>query len=429
MMTNPMRHMTGALLALFFLAAAGPAPVDRDALIDEVSGLVAQHYIQEAKRAEIIRSLKAHRLSFSQNDPLQFARDVSTDFFVTSSDKHLKLIYDPVLHEALKHPVSHPSQMATPNLRAATRNYGVPEARLMDGNLGYIRISNFEGGHEAMRRVDAAFAFLSGADALILDLRGNGGGDADFVRYVQGYFFERPTLVMRFKDPGRADLQDSYSRQPQGVPRPGRPLVVLIDGRTASAAEDLAYSARAFGLGKLVGETTAGAAFTVSRFSVGEGYVLSVSTGKPVHPKTGENWEAVGVAPDVTATPQSALLTGQMTALELLMAGEPQAARRGIYEWAHLALAAELEPPVLPLPDYLALTGSYGVGRVVYSNDVLTFIPQGGTAVALSPLSRDDFKIAGTDSYRFHFDFSGTRPVLERVFADGRKDRFELLHK
>lgn len=424
-----MQHMAGGLIVLIFLGAAGRAAVDREMLIGDINRLVDQHYIQEDLREPITRSLKAHRMNFSQNDPLQFASDVSADLFVTSSDKHLKLLYDPTLFRELTQPRGARNRAALPNARSLTQNYGVPEVRLMDGNIGYVRISNFEGGHEAMRRIDAAFAFLNSADALIVDLRGNGGGDADFVRYVQGYLFERPTLAMQFKDPGRQGLQDSYTRQPQGVPHPGRGLVVLVDGKTASAAEDFAYSVRAFELGTVVGETTAGAAYTVSRFPVGEGFVLSVSTGKPVHPKTGENWEGLGVAPDVTATPEKALTLGHMKALEMLLADPARSGRHETYAWAHLAVTAELEPPTLTQSDYMALTGSYGIGRVAYHHEVLTFTPQGGTALRLTPLSRDDFQVAGTGSYRFHFDFSGTRPVLERVFPDGRKDRFELLYK
>ena len=71
--------------------------------------------------------------------------------------------------------------------------YGVREARVLDGNIGYLEMGMFAGSEAAKPKIDAAMMSLAGADALIIDLGRNGGGGPWMVRYLSGFFFSGPT--------------------------------------------------------------------------------------------------------------------------------------------------------------------------------------------------------------------------------------------
>lgn len=85
------------------------------------------------------------------------------------------------------------------------------------------------------------------------------------------------------------------------------PVYVLINGRTASAAEFLAYTLQAFDKAIIVGTPSSGAAHRNSYFPLNDQLRVSISTGAPVNPVTGTNWEGTGVLPDIEVAPEEAL--------------------------------------------------------------------------------------------------------------------------
>ncbi len=85
-------------------------------------------------------------------------------------------------------------------------------------------------------------------------------------------------------------------------PKYDRPLFILINRGTASAAEAFAYALQKHKRAKVVGQRSAGGAFMSSWYPVNEHLYLSVSTGAPTWPGTTENWEGTGVQPDYTVS-------------------------------------------------------------------------------------------------------------------------------
>ena len=147
--------------------------------------------------------------------------------------------------------------------------------------------------------------FLRGGDAIVIDLRHNGGGSPQAVNYLASYFVLPQTKLVTFhlkNDPPT----DSVSQQVPGGPIARIPTYVLTSGGSASAAEEFASHVAGFGFGKLVGKTTAGAAYRNEFFPVPGGYVISISIGRPELPKGG-NWEGKGVAPAIPAPAGKAL--------------------------------------------------------------------------------------------------------------------------
>jgi C-terminal processing protease CtpA/Prc len=77
---------------------------------------------------------------------------------------------------------------------------------------------------------------------------------------------------------------------------------VLINGRTASAAECCAYTLQSLGRATIVGQRSAGAANPGERFAIGDGFSVFIPTQAPIDPRTSANWEGTGVVPDHEAS-------------------------------------------------------------------------------------------------------------------------------
>ena len=111
-------------------------------------------------------------------------------------------------------------------------------SRKLDGGLGYIRIASF-GDDGAVARFDVALAGLRDCRGLIIDVRGNGGGDTAVARPIMGRFITRPALyaLMRRRQGRGLGAPWRETVEPRGPFTYGGPVVVLTDHWSASMAE------------------------------------------------------------------------------------------------------------------------------------------------------------------------------------------------
>jgi hypothetical protein len=189
-------------------------------------------------------------------------------------------------------------------------NFGFRRAEILDGNVGYLDLRVFAPIDLAGATATAVMTFLAHADVLVVDLRRNGGGHGETVRWLISYLVDGTPLP----------LSGQYSRRPdETTPSwtlpyvPGsrfgaaRPLFVLTSRRTFSAAEAFAYDLQALGRATIVGETTGGGAHPYENVRLSPHYVLGLPTSRSVNPITGGNWQGTGVVPDVSVAADSAL--------------------------------------------------------------------------------------------------------------------------
>lgn len=168
--------------------------------------------------------------------------------------------------------------------------------------------------------------FLANSDAVIIDLRGNYGGAPETVGYILSHFYapDAPPTLLHASENRAAGIRSEVKTDPAlgSKSLATAPVYVLIDRRSASAAEILAYSGARVGRVKLIGETSAGAGNGGLKYSVGQGYALFIAEWKVL---TGPGWERVGVEPDVAVEPSAALAAAHRLALETLVeqAGVP----------------------------------------------------------------------------------------------------------
>lgn len=167
----------------------------------------------------------------------------------------------------------------------------------------------------------AAMGFVAHADALIFDLRQNGGGQPAMVAMIASYLFDKPTHLIdiynRKQDTTTQNWTLSYL---PGQRLTKQPVFVLTSKRTFSGAEEFAFDLKNQKRATIVGETTGGGAHPVSSHFVAKYFTVGVPFAKSLDPVTKTNWEGRGVEPDVKVDATDALTTAENLALEKIQA-------------------------------------------------------------------------------------------------------------
>jgi retinol-binding protein 3 len=340
-----MRLAVTAALALALAPAAAAQMPDRgpDATIDSatrariIDGVLVrleEGYVIPDKASEMARAVR-QRARLGAYDGVvsarAFADSLTAHLQGVSRDKHLRVVYrsDGVADQP---PDSEPPAEERRGRSEFARqvNYGLERAERLTGNVGYLEIRSFN--FEAAQ-VDSALAaamnFLAGTDALIIDVRRNGGGDPAMVAAVCSYLMPPNKLINKFywRPQNRWDefRTGATSGKHYGT---SRPVYVLTSDETFSGAEEFAYDVQTQRRGEVVGDTTGGGANPGGLRRVTEQFGVWVPSGRAVNPVTGTNWEGVGVRPDVPVPAQDALRTAHLRALERLAAAERDPGRR-----------------------------------------------------------------------------------------------------
>lgn len=176
-------------------------------------------------------------------------------------------------------------------VRAEIHDPEVTAARF--GDVGYLRLSRF--GDRAGSEIDADLADLQsqGAGKFVLDLRGNGGGYGDEATAVASAFITSGPIFSTRERNGTTTISRA-----SGKANFHAPLVVLVDGDTASAAEIVAGAIQDDGTGTIVGTRTFGKGVVQSVFPLPDGSAFKVTTARYQTPK-GRDINGTGITPDV----------------------------------------------------------------------------------------------------------------------------------
>ena len=175
---------------------------------------------------------------------------------------------------------------------------------MLDNGVGYIRITTFN--EKTAEQFAGALNSLvdKGLKALILDVRGNGGGVIAPLKSMLNRLLPAcVAAVAEYANGIRKTLIETDSVSNVGVP-----MAVLVDGGTASAAEIFAVALRDEGKAVLIGTQTYGKAVLQGTYSFPDGSALTISNAKVV-PSKSVPYDGIGLKPDyVTALPTGATL-------------------------------------------------------------------------------------------------------------------------
>lgn len=367
-----MRHSrnlrTTLTAALFLILAASvlPAadepltPAMRSAVLDALVARLESTYVDVAATPSIVKAVRARQADSAYDgitNPAQFGEVVTRDLRSVNGDLHLGLRY-------AKDNPSGPRRGPFGDPRLL--NFGMGRAEILEGNVGYLEITGFTGGEYEDAVVDA-LRFLSRTDAVILDLRRNGGGASDMSHFIFSHFLGAtpvPTIDVRSRTSPDANRRLSLAEVP-GPRRPETPLFLLTSQGTGSAAEEFCFVLKNLRRATLVGRRTAGAGRMVAQLPVGHGFTASISVTRVSDPVTGREWEQVGVEPDIAVAPEQALVAGHLAALKAVAAASSDASRSRVLQRLIETNEALLLEVVEPEARLLRFAGAYE-GRQVF---------------------------------------------------------------
>jgi C-terminal processing protease CtpA/Prc len=250
-----------------------------------------------------------------------------------AQDPHLRVVYSTDVLPPMPVPKAGQSplqpeaqELQQMRLRQLRDNYGFRKVERLRGNIGYLKLDEFEDAAAGGERVNGAMAFLADTQAMIIDLRENRGGTPGMVQLIASYFFDGDLPVhlndLAWRQIGRRteDLTQWWTLSyVPGRRYLEREVYILTSHRSFSAAEEFAYDLQAQKRATLVGETTAGGANPGGSRRLSDHYWAYIPTGHAINPVTGTNWEGKGVEPDVKVPKEDALQTAYRLALQHLI--------------------------------------------------------------------------------------------------------------
>lgn len=257
--------------------------------------------------AHLNKQLKAGAFD-SKTDLSSFAEALTKEVQSVNKDKHMRIRPTPP-YEA---PENTPERLVEEHLNRLERGRsmvgGFKAAKKLDGNIGYLDLREFAPLIIGAPIADQYMNLLSTSDAIIVDLRKNGGGSPAMVQYLCSYFFdERVHLNSLYWRQGDRTQEFWTLDEVGGKKLPNVPLFVLTSSRTFSGAEEFSYNMQTRKRATLVGETTGGGANPGGGFKINPDLTVFIPTGAAVNPVTGTNWEGVGVVPEVKTSAEDAL--------------------------------------------------------------------------------------------------------------------------
>jgi hypothetical protein len=245
-----------------------------------------------------------------------FATALTDHLQAVSHDKHLRVNFSPA-------PLPKPNATPNPDAEAQMRtqmersNCAFETVEHLPLNIGYLKFNGFADPAICGPTATAAMNFLGNVDAIIFDLRDNGGGDPKMIAYLSTYLFNEPTHLNDLYN-RKEDSTTQYWTLPYvpGKRLAGKPVFVLTSTRTFSGGEEFTYNLKNLKRATVIGETTGGGAHPVSGHRIDDHFMIGVPFARAINPISKTNWEGTGVEPDIKVPAGGALDVAKKMAAE-----------------------------------------------------------------------------------------------------------------
>jgi hypothetical protein len=244
---------------------------------------------------------------------IAFAAQLTEHFQDVSHDKHLRVNFSAGVIPAppATQSAASPDDVARYRRQMESINCGFVKAEQLANNVGYLKFNMFADPDVCGPTASAAMNFLANVDALVIDLRDNGGGSPAMVAYITSYLFSKRTHLNDLWTRRTNETKEFWTNADVTGKRLGddKPVFVLTSSRTFSGGEEFTNNLKALKRATIIGETTGGGAHPVAGQRINEHFIIGVPFARAINPITKTNWEGTGVEPDVKVPASDALTT------------------------------------------------------------------------------------------------------------------------
>ncbi len=248
---------------------------ERKKVIDGVDIDLKEYYVEPTTAQRIADALKAHESKGDYDaisDGDAFAARLTDDMQEVSHDRHLRVDFSPFKMPSRTEPT--PEDEARFHHQMEHDNCAFDKVEILPNNIGYVKFDGFMDAAFCGPTVVAAMGFVAHTDAIIFDLRENGGGQPAMVTLIASYLFDQPTHLI-----------DIYNRKEDSTTQNWTLSYLPVSGHT-----------------------------------VADYFMVGVPFAKSLDPVTKTNWEGTGVEPDVKVPAADALATAEKLAMEKIQA-------------------------------------------------------------------------------------------------------------
>ena len=403
-------------------------------IIEKTMELLQANYIFP-KRVNSIEKYISEKLKQggydSLNKPEDFLEVLNNDLETKGKDHHLNISYGPDRVRQIKadeknNQEGKPEKLTEERLqRIRYENFRLRKLERLDGNVGYFNFLNFTPLEASKQSIAAAMNFLLYSSALIIDLRENGGGNAETMNFMLSYFLKDGTPISELKYRKDNEVVKTTTIKDEIIHKfsAGMPVYILVSNKTSSAAEGFAYTLQQYKRATIIGEQTKGEGNPGRLFVVNDNLYIMIPTAEAINPVSKISIDGIGVMPDIAIAKDKALSKALLEAYRLLAAGSNMRELKLLYEWQVPFYENQVDPEPLTETIVAALTGDYEGGRkIVYNTSGVFYINSNGQKEKLDYIGKGVFQNAGKNWLRLAMPYYD-KPVtqFEWIWDDGGK--------
>jgi hypothetical protein len=399
-------------------------------VIDSVSRALNEVYVFPEVAKEMEKYLRQQYGEEKYKDLTsleQFCQKLTQDLQEISKDRHLRVVFaseemiaqfkgDTLTDEGKKRELE----------ERRRDNFCFKQIKLLDGNIGYLDFRCFSEAADAGPTAVAAMNFLAYSDAIIFDLRQNGGGSPSMIQLISSYLFKEPTHLNSFYIRKSDSINQFWTQAYVEGPRlTDVDVYVLTSSYTFSGAEEFTYNLKNLKRGTIIGETTGGGAHPIDykifhHLNVG----MSLPFGRAINPITGTNWEGTGITPDIEVPQEKALDIAHLKALEKLLEKAKDPKHQAELKWAIEGKNVLLNPINIEEKKLKVYAGQYGPRKISIENGELYYQRENRPKYKLIPMGNHWFMLESLDYFRIQFvvDEKGKSTELIGYYSSGSTD-------
>ncbi|MDB4999289.1 MAG: hypothetical protein JWR76_366 [Mucilaginibacter sp.] len=329
------------------------------AIVDTVCDKIERGYVFADKGKQISDHLHVQLKAGIYNKYTgsnELATKLTNDMRRIYYDGHMAVRFDTTVPNGPANISSQPNPQPAP---PKEENFNLKKIEVLPGNVGYFRLDGFTGNRDVQPVLESALHFLERSQALIIDVRYNGGGSGGMVNLIESYLFNKRTEMNGFI--GRSG-KDTIHIEVDPAEVKGftlnMPIYILTSHRTFSAAEDFAYGMQSVHRAQTVGEASGGGAHPVQTSPIGCGLVIRIPIMRSYNPYTHKDWEGVGVLPDIRCSAESALDVALSNIYRQILTNSKNLDEKGKYQWLRDRVTAQKVTVASKLLQ--SYTGTYG---------------------------------------------------------------------